>query len=214
MNADPAKRLRPFRPTIELLTERWRNAGPLLRGFPLLARGRPLPVEAIADATGVRVDLVETAVDAAHCERDARGRLIDLYGMSLTPTLHRLEIDGKILFSCCALWAHVIPKLVATTVRVESVDPIRREAIRLSVSAQGIESVELPGSAATLAIATQEAIEADVSDAFCRQVCHFVSRESAEEFAATRSSHYVLELSELQAAADLLHQSIWSALDA
>ncbi len=207
------KRLRPFRPTIELLAARWGNAGPLLRGFPLLARGKPLPVEAIAEATGTKVDLVERAVDAARCERDARGRVIDLYGMSLTPTLHRLEIDSKILFSCCALWAHVIPKLVAATVRVESVDPIQREVVRLSVSAEGIESVGPAGSAATLAIATQEAIEADVYDAFCCQVRHFVSRESAEEFAAARSSRHVLEPSELQAAADLLHEAIWGALD-
>ena len=208
------KRLRPFRPTIELLADRWRDAGPLLRGFPLLARGRPIPVEAIAEATGARVDLVDRALAVARCERDARGRLIDLYGMSLTPTLHRLEIDGKILFSCCALWAHVIPKLVAATVRVESVDPIRREVVRVSVSTEGIESVDPAASAATLAIATKEAIEADVGDAFCCQVRHFVSRESAEEFAAARSSCHVLELSELQAAADLLHESIWSALDA
>ena len=70
------------------------------------------------------------------------------------------------------------------------------------------------GSAATLAIATKEAIEADVGDAFCCQERHFVSRESAEEFAAARSSRHVLELSELQAAADLLHESIWGALNA
>jgi len=155
--------------------------------------------------------VVERALDAARCERDARGLLIDLFGLTLTPTLHRLEIRNKILFACCALWAHVIPKSVDATVQVESIDPIQREVVRLTLSPTGIESADPPGSVATLAVATQEAIDTDVGDAFCRRVRHFVSRENALAFAATLSSCQVVELSELQEAADLLHQAIWSA---
>ena len=114
-----------FTPTIQLLARRWADAGVLLPAFPLLARGQPLEIDEIAAASGIAVDRVTRALDAARCERDAKGRLIDLYGLTLTPTHHRLEIGHKVLFSCCALWAHVIPKLVDSTVRVESVDPLR-----------------------------------------------------------------------------------------
>lgn len=203
-----------FQPTIELLADRWGSAGPLLPGFPLLAQGRPVSVEDLAQAAGTEVGKIESAVDAARCERDAKGRLIDLYGMTLTPSVHRLEIDRKILFGCCALWAHVIPKLVDTSVRVESVDPVRHELVRLSVSPKAIESVDPPGAAATLAVATQETIDRDVCGAFCCQVRHFVSRESAEVFAAGRPNCHVVELSELQEAAEQLHRAIWSAVDA
>ncbi|MDH3524328.1 MAG: organomercurial lyase [Acidobacteriota bacterium] len=208
------RRLLPFQPTLDLLAQRWGSAGPLLAGFPLLARGRPLPVAEIADATGADVHRIEEALDAARCERDARGRLIDLYGLTLTPTLHRLEIGSRALFSCCALWAHVIPKLVATTVRVESVDPLRREIVRLWLSSGGIERVEPAGAAASLAVARREAIAASVGAAFCSQVRHFVSRDSAEEFAAARPSCDVLDLAELQEAADYLHAAIWTAAGA
>ena len=108
-----------FLPTLERLATRWRSAGPLLPGFALLARGRPVTVEEIAEAAGIDRGEVERSVDAARCERDPQGRLIDLYGLTLTPTIHRLAIDGKVLFSCCALWAHVIPKLVDGTVEVD-----------------------------------------------------------------------------------------------
>ncbi len=208
-----AERLQLFQPTIELLAVRWGSAGPLLPGFALLAQGKPLPLEEIAKANGTEVDRVERAVSVARCERDPQGRLIDLYGMTLAPSLHRLEIRDKILFSCCALWAHVIPKLVDATVQVESVDPLRRELVRLSVSPAGVESVDHPGAAATLAVATQEAIDDDVCRAFCCQVRHFVSRESAEEFAAGRPTCHAVELSELQRAAEQLHQAIWSAVE-
>jgi hypothetical protein len=204
-----AERLQQFQSTIELLAARWGEAGPLLPAFSLLAQGRPLPIEEIAKAAGAEVDQVETAVDAACCERDAQGRLIDLYGLTLKPTHLRLEIGRKILFSCCALWAHVIPKLVDSRVRVESTDPSRRELVRLTVSPAGVESVDPPGAAATLAVVTR-----DTCDAFCCQVRHFISRESAEEFAAERPACHVVELSELQGAAEQLHRAIWRAIDA
>ena len=200
--------------TIHSLASRWGLAGPLLPGFPLLAQGRPVTVEEIATAAGTGIDQVEKAVDAARCERDAEGRLVDLYGMTLTPALHRLEIDDKILFSCCALWAHVIPKLVDTTVRIESIDPIRRELVRLSVSPSGVESADPPEAVASLSVASREALDTDVCAAFCCQVRHFVSRESAKEFTTGKPTCQVVELSELQEAADLLHQAIWSAVDA
>ena len=110
------ERLQRFQPTLRLLASRWGSAGPLLPGFPLLAKGWPVSIEEIAKAASTEVGQVEKAVNAARCERDAQGGLVDLYGMTLTPTVHRLEIDGKVLFSCCALWAHVIPKLVDATV--------------------------------------------------------------------------------------------------
>lgn len=199
--------------TLDLLASRWRSAGTLLAGFPLLAQGRPVPVEEIAGASGTELDSVKRAVDAARSERDAQGRLIDLYGLTLTPTIHRLMIDGKVLFSCCALWAHVIPKLVEQTVEVESVDPLRSELVRLTLSPAGIESVDPPGAVATLAVADQDAIDRNVCEAWCCQVAHFVSRESAEEFAAGRSTCHVVELSELRQATERFHQAIWSAIE-
>ena len=198
--------------TIRRLADRWAGAGTLLPGFTLLSRGRPLEIEELAAVSGVSVETLAEALDAARCERDARGRLVDLYGLSLAPTLHRLEIGGKFLFSCCALWAHVIPKLVDREVTIESIDPVRRSLVRLSVSPERVESTEPAGAVATVAVATRETISADVGAAFCSQVRHFASRESAEEFAAERPACQVLTLAELQGAADQLHEAIWSAV--
>ena len=202
-----------FVPTLERLAARWSSAGPLLPGFPLLARGRPVSLEEIAAAVGTKPDQVRRSVDAARCERDERGRLIDLFGLTLTPTIHRLSIDGKILFGCCALWTHVVPILVNRTVQVESVDPVRRELVRLELSPEAIESVTPSGSVATLAVASQDAIERDVGEAWCSRVSHFVSRESAQEFAAGRPTCHVVELREFHQVTELFYQAIWSAIE-
>ena len=207
-----AERIDVFVPTLQRLAARWGSAGPLLPGFPLLARGRPVSVEEIAAAAGTAPGQVERAVDAARCRRDENGRLIDLYGLTLTPTLHRLSITGRVLFSCCALWAHVIPKLIERTAQVESVDPMRRELVSLTISPAAIEAVDPPGSVATLAVADQDAIDRDVGEAWCHQVAHFVSPQSAEEFAAARSNCHVVELAELRQATERFYQAIWSAV--
>ena len=208
-----APRIDLFVPTLEILAARWASAGPLLAAFPLLARGRPVSVEEIAAAAGAEPDRVERAVDAARCQRDETGRLIDLYGLTLTPTIHRLSIGGRVLFGCCALWAQIVPKLVGRTVQVESVDPARRELVRLAISPAGIDSVDPPGAVATLAVASREAIDRNVGEAWCRQVAHFVSRESAEEFAAARPTCHVVELSRLRHAVEHFHRAIWSAIE-
>ena len=207
-------RLRTFRPTLDLLANRWSDAGPLLPAFPLLARGGPLSVDEIARAAGVEARRVGRALEAARCERDAEGRVLELYGLTLTPTSQRLEIQGKVLFACCALWAHVIPKLVDATVRIESVDPVRQEVVRLSLTPHGVESADPTGCAATLAVAQKEAITTDVGGAFCSHVRHHVSRESAEEFAAAGPTRHAVGLAELQEAADYLYGAIWRAAGA
>lgn len=192
---------------LDLLLARWGDAGPLLAAFPLLARGTPISEDEIAGASGVAVEEVEEALGTARCQRDATGHVTDLYGLTLAPTPHRLEIGTETLFSCCALWAHVIPKLVGTNVRIESVDPIRREIIRLTISPAGVESVHPHRSVATLAIATKDEINPDVGAVFCPRIRHFATRDDAIEFANGKACQ-VVELAQLQWAADLLYHGI------
>jgi hypothetical protein len=198
--------------TIQHLAVGWREARVLLPLFSLLAKGEPLEVDHAAQATGVSSAEIERAAAAGRCERDSEGRLIDLYGMTLAPTLHRIEVDSKIVFSCCALWAHVIPKLIGRKIEVESIDPVRRELVRLSISPQGIEAVEPIRAAATMVVSSEDEVSDEVCASFCCQVRHLISRESAEEFAEGSIAREVLELAQLQDEADRLYQAIWSVV--
>jgi alkylmercury lyase len=201
----------PLSSTIAILAERWSKADVLLPAFPLLARGTPLAIADIAQSTGIPAERIEDAVRLGRCERNSAGRLIDLYGMTLSPTLHRVEIESRIVYSCCALWAHVIPKLIGRAARIESVDPVRRQLIRLTISLDGIEAAEPAAAMATLVHTTREAVAADVGAAFCTHVRHFVSQESAEQFVAEDPARQLVALSELQEAANLLYRAIWEA---
>ena len=204
--------IRQFDSTIRCLAERWSGAGLLLPGFPLLAGGEPVTVGEIAKAAGVNDREVEEALRQARCAFNERGRLVDLFGMMLAPSYHRLEIRGKAVFSCCALWAHVIPKLVDRAVLVESVDPQSREIVRLEIAREKVRSVNPDTALATVAVADAASIEQDVGSAFCRYVRHFASSDSAHKFAARSPSCQVVHVHELHEIAGQLHEGILKSL--
>lgn len=209
---NPQIRDRSSSATIRHLAVAWREAKVLLPLFPLLAKGEPLEIDRASQATGVPAAEIDRAAAAGRCERDSEGRLVDLYGMSLAPTLHRLEVDSKIVYSCCALWAHVIPKLIGQSVEVQSVDPIRRELIRLTIDPTGVETFDPVGASATMVVSSEEEVSDDVRASFCHQVRHFISPESAREFAEGSSAREVVDLAGLQVEADNLYRAIWTAV--
>ena len=198
--------------TIQHLAVAWREAKVLLPLFPILAKGEPVEIDRASEVTGVAASEIERAAAAGRCERDSEGRLVDLYGMTLAPTLHRIEVDSKIVYSCCALWAHVVPKLIGQRIAVQSVDPIRRELVRLSLDPTGVEAVEPVGATATMVVSHEEEVSDDIRASFCSQVRHFVSPESAREFAEGCSAREVLDLAGLQAEADNLYRAIWTTV--
>ena len=100
---------------IDYLAARWTGADKALlrQVFPLLAEGQPVAVERIAERTGAATDRIEQALLCARAGRDATGRVVELSGLMLSPTLHRLEVGGVALFCCCALLAHLAPLLLS-----------------------------------------------------------------------------------------------------
>lgn len=199
-----------FEETIDLLADRWRAAGSLLPGFGLLAEGKPLAIDQLAAETGVEVGRLKELLVSVRSEFDGEGRLVDLFGMTLKPTAHRLEIGSNVVFSCCALWAHVIPKLINRSVVVRSVDPVSGELVELSISPVGIESLEPVHAMATMAVANAPDIAADVGAAFCHHVNHFVTRENAALFAAESPSRGVVTVGELHESSADFYRAIRS----
>jgi hypothetical protein len=114
--------------TIGHLAARWVHADKriLQEVFPLLAEGRPVPVERIVAAAGAAPSSVEEALESGRAGRDTEGRVVELSGLMLGPTMHRVMIGDKALFCCCALLAQLVPTLLERPVTVESVDPVSR----------------------------------------------------------------------------------------
>lgn len=183
--------------TIRALAERWRDAGVLLPGFSMLAAGRPVKTQRLAEVVGLSEEQLIEKLRAVRSQRDMQGHIVDLFGMSLSPTPHRLASDRGQFYACCALWAHAIPRFLGTNVEVRSVDPIDGTVVEIGVSPSGVQARRGDTVMATVATASDEEIASDVCEAFCHHVRHFSDADNARSFAVRDPRRIVAEVEEL-----------------
>lgn len=199
--------------TIRHLAARWASADRriLRHVFPLLVEGQPVPVERIAKAAGCEPATADMALDHGRAERDSKGRIVELSGLTLLPTMHRLEIDGVALFGCCALMVHQAPMLVGRPIIVESIDPETRGIIGLSIGAEGVRRISSPGVVSAFVATEASGVQRDVRGNFCGHVRFFATSDSARRFVERDPRRYVMPIEELHRAACVLYRKVWSA---
>lgn len=144
----------------------------------LLARGEPVSPCDVASATGLPADEIRCALgDLADLETDEHGRIVG-YGLTLRPTPHRFTVEGRQLYTWCALDTLVFPALLGQAASVESPCHATGTPIRVEVDpSAGVTSVEPP--AAVVSIVTPES-PTSIRTAFCNQVHFFSSRQEAQ----------------------------------
>lgn len=197
--------------TVEHLASRWQSPDRHLlpKAFPLLLGGG-VEIETLAGHAGVPRSRIDDAVSQARAERDAAGRIVELYGIMLQPTFQRIKVGERHLFACCALVAQMSPLLLGATVEVESVDPLSRRLVRLAIGPRGIEAVEPSAAVATMIVTSAHLVREDVTMAFCRHVRHFVSEQSAEEWLSQDPARYLVDIQTMQDTATRLYQRVWA----
>ena len=197
--------------TIEHLAARWVRADrQILRHlFPLLAEGHPVPVNRLVQASGATSESVERALAGGRVEVDDDGDIIQLYGVTLSQTLHRIESEHTVLFACCALVSHVVPRLLTRRMRVTSTDPVTGDSVRLLIAPGGLLSVEPESAMASMIVTDEIDLEEDAPLYFCDHVHHFTTRSAAAEFIERNPNRYEISLSELDAAAERLYSAVW-----
>ena len=174
----------------------------LVRLMRELAQGRPVPKERVdkfvADMNIDRGGAYRLLGEVA--ERDADNNVVGIMGLSLNDTPHRFYVNGARMSTWCAGDALFLPPVLDRTASVESVSPVNREKVRLTVSPQGVEEVDPAG--AVLSIVIVDPDDADMGSVeaiwgiFCHHIFFFASREEAERWAAGRDDIELLSVDE------------------
>ena len=147
---------------------------PLLR---LLADGRPASVEDLAATAGRPVDDIrQTVASLPYVERDDQGRIVGS-GLTLRETPHHFEVEGKRLYTWCALDTLVFPALLGRSARIESPCHGTGTPIRITVEPTGVTGVD-PETAVVSIVTPGE--KASVRHAFCDHVHFFASPQAAQ----------------------------------
>ncbi|GAA4888921.1 organomercurial lyase MerB [Pseudonocardia sp. C8] len=161
-----------FRPETSA-SEGWRGLT-LLR---LLACGEPVTIEDLAAAHGQPVREVRRALASTpDIEYDEAGRIVGA-GLTLRPTPHRFEIDGRVLYTWCAMDTLVYPRLLGRPARVTSPCQVTGIPIHLAIDDTGVTDVDPP--TAVVSLVTPEDLTSVRAD-FCNHVHFFTSQQAAQ----------------------------------
>jgi alkylmercury lyase len=159
----------------------------------LLAEGQPISPERIAGLLGrSREEMVAALRQLPSIEWDEAGNIVGA-GLTLRPTPHRFEMNGRTVFTWCALDALMFPGLIGHTVQVESPCVTTGTPVRVTVTPQRVERVEPPE--AVVSLVAPEA-SPDVRRAFCDYVNFFSSPEAAAEWLAAHPGATTLPVAE------------------
>src|SRR5437588_2415438 len=177
----------------------------------LLAEGHPVPRERLAAALGVPAGEVDALLarvpDAVF---DHQGYVI-AYGLSLTATPHRYRVDGRDLYTWCALDALMYPVALGQDAEVTSRCPVSGATIRLTVTPETIERVDPATAVVSIVTPVSAAACCNVRDAFCRHVHFLRGPEEATTWQAAHPEARLLTVHDAYALARLLAQRRYRA---
>ena len=106
----------------------------------LLSKGRPVTAGDLAATADLPLEGVADAfqqIKKQGGEFDEAGRLVGDV-LTLKPTSYRFVIDGRTLYTWCALDTIFLPGLLEETTAAESTCPVTGETIRLTVTPGGV----------------------------------------------------------------------------
>lgn len=162
----------------------------------LLGEGEPFGPEELAGRASVPTEDVARVFDAwPMLERDHQGRVVAFGGLTLEPTSHVLEVDGRTLHTWCALDTLFLPELLGRPAWIRSTDPVSGETISLRVDAAGVHDVTPEGAVMTLHGVAGFDLE-DVVGTYCCYVHFFASEEAARAWAERSEGTYVASIAE------------------
>ncbi len=183
-----------------------------------LAKGSPVSATQLAAALDVPVasaeDLLGRDSIRSFVYPDEEGQVLGFGGLAAAPMSHKLDLDGRTLWTWCAWDRLFIPEILGEQARIESRDP-HTGTIRLTVTPEGVRSQE-PETIVVSFVAPDAELFSSSADNVMASFCHFVfffeSRESGEAWATRHEGTFLLTLDEAADLAKRLNARNWGAV--
>lgn len=148
----------------------------------LLADGAPVPLSRLAEAAGQSTETVREQLRSfPGVDWDDRGRLSGL-GLTLRPTRHRFVVDGRQMYTWCAMDTLLFPVVLGRTADVHSTCPATGRPVSLTVSPGGVTDVTPPGAVVSEACPAEPV--RDMRSEICDHGFFFASFEAAAQWRA------------------------------
>jgi len=177
-----------------------------------LAKGQPVDAAQLGRALGVAPAEARGFLNRDSIKvfvyPDDEGRVLGFGGLAAAPMHHRLEVDGRTLWTWCAWDSLFIPEILGKRARVVSPDPDTGELVQLVLTPDEIESAEPQNAVVSFLLPDARDFDtsaANVMATFCNFVFFFASRTSGGRWVAKHPGTHLYALDEALALAKRLN---------
>jgi len=178
--------------------------------YRLLAEGEPVSPEQIAQTLTLSNDAIKGILkEWSGVYYDEDNRMIEYWGLALPETVHRFFVNGRTLYTWCALDSLFTPQILQKTADVESTCPVTGDPIRLTVTPNGIECFSPSGAVMSLVAPEANKIREDVITSFCHYVYFFSSAEAGSKWVKENEGTYLLSIDEAYALGRKISEARW-----
>ncbi len=162
--------------------------------YRLLAEGQPVSPERLAESLNLSQGRIrETLSQWPGVFYDDTRSVVGFWGLALSGMPHRLQVDGKGLYTWCAWDSLFIPGILGKTGNVESKDPVTGEKISLVVGPEGVQELA-PTETVVSFLEPNGVFDSDVIQSFCHFVHFFGSRKSGERWTSAHKGTLLLSV--------------------
>lgn len=159
----------------------------------LLMRGEPITLEEIETSSRLALETVRESLKAwKDTEYDDEGRLVGL-GLTLRPTEHRFLIEGRELYTWCALDTLIFPGILGVRAEVKSACHATGSPIQFEVGPEGVRRLDPESAMVSLVVPGDMA---SIRSSFCRQVHFFASQDAARTWIGEHPGGSVVSVAE------------------
>lgn len=165
--------------------------------YRLLANGKPVAPEEAAKAAGMPCEKVKEILNRwSGVFYDDDKNIIGYWGLAIQKMNHRFEVDGKTSYAWCAWDTLFIPAIIGKRAKVESICPLTKNTIQLTLTPDGVENV-YPDDVAVSFLLPETGNELEnIIASFCCHVHFFSSENAASEWVSQHPGTFVLSLDE------------------
>jgi alkylmercury lyase len=177
-----------------------------------LAKGEPVELARLAELTNEPVEqTLKELKDVV--EWDDQGRVVG-HGLTLVPTQHEFEVDGRTMWVWCAGDAIIFPAWIDQPAHIKSPCAVTGELIEVTVTPDTVKEIT-PADAAASLITHDAAVSgmADVRAAICSGQMFFKSAEVAKGWQEGRSNSLILPVSDYFEMYKLVHEKMWASIE-
>ncbi len=163
-----------------------------------VSRGKPLAKALLATELQISLnELEQRLARLLDTEFDAEGNILG-WGVTLMPTRHRFQLDGKVLFTWCAFDTVLFPPTLGQAALVSSTCPSTEEPITFVATPEGVVR-DLTPSHSVLSLIIPANRQECIRATFCEHSLFFSTAQAASTYLASHPEAVLLSIEEAAA---------------